>query len=75
MTLCKHETIAHTHHSLLVSLSLVSWLVLYVVLVGFGVWEPTQIITWTIITGVSALFRILTMPLSSAIPTVELGVG
>ncbi len=43
-------------NTLLVSLSLVSWLVLYVVLVGFGVWEPTQLITWTIITGVSGVF-------------------
>ncbi|MHA1390215.1 MAG: hypothetical protein ACTSR9_17485 [Candidatus Thorarchaeota archaeon] len=42
--------------TLLVSLSFVSWLVLYVVLVGFGVWEPTQLITWTIITGVSGVF-------------------
>ncbi|MHA1423066.1 MAG: hypothetical protein ACTSSD_13325 [Candidatus Thorarchaeota archaeon] len=33
-------------NTLLVTLSFVSWLVLYVVLVGFGVWEPTEIITW-----------------------------
>ena len=42
--------------TMIVSLSLVSWLVLYVVLVGFGVWESTQIITWTIITGMSGVF-------------------
>ncbi len=42
--------------TLVVSLSLVSWLVLYVVLVGFGVWEPTQIITWAIITSIFGVF-------------------
>jgi hypothetical protein len=42
--------------TLLVSLSFVSWLVLYVVLVGFGVWESTEIITWTIITSISGVF-------------------
>jgi len=42
--------------TLLVSLSFISWLVLYVVLVGFGVWELTEIITWTIITGMSGVF-------------------
>jgi len=42
--------------TLLVSLSFVSWLVLYVVLVGFGVWESTEIVTWTIITGISGVF-------------------
>jgi len=42
--------------TLLVSLSLVSWLALYVVLVGFGVWEPTQLITWTIITSIFGVF-------------------
>lgn len=42
--------------TLLVSLSLVSALVLCVVLVSLGVWEPTQIITWTVITGMSGVF-------------------
>ncbi len=42
--------------TLLVFLSFVSWFVLYVVLVGFGVWEPTRLITWTIITGISGVF-------------------
>ncbi len=42
--------------TLLVSLSLVTALVLCVVLVSLGVWEPTQIITWTIITGMSGFF-------------------
>ncbi|MHA2119453.1 MAG: hypothetical protein ACW98J_11085, partial [Candidatus Thorarchaeota archaeon] len=42
--------------TLLVSFSLVTALVLCVVLVSLGVWEPTQIITWTIITGMSGVF-------------------
>ncbi len=42
--------------TLLVTLSFVSWLVLYVVLVGFGVWEPTEIITWTIFTSIFGVF-------------------
>jgi hypothetical protein len=42
--------------TLLVSLSLVTALVLCVVLVSLGVWEPTQMITWTIITGTSGVF-------------------
>ncbi|MHA2078391.1 MAG: hypothetical protein ACXABM_12920 [Candidatus Thorarchaeota archaeon] len=42
--------------TILISLSLISALILYSVLVGLGVWEPTQIITWIIITGVSGVF-------------------
>ncbi|MHA1960293.1 MAG: hypothetical protein ACW99U_08690 [Candidatus Thorarchaeota archaeon] len=42
--------------TLLVSLSFISAFVLYVVLVGLGVWEPIQIFTWTIITAMSGVF-------------------
>ncbi|MHA1950471.1 MAG: hypothetical protein ACXAAO_14260 [Candidatus Thorarchaeota archaeon] len=42
--------------TILISLSLISALILYSVLVGLGIWEPIQLVSWTIITGIAGVF-------------------